>query len=773
MSEPLRHLPLPRLDPVNSRRTRRGGPRPSVPDPAAHARRLREELEQRLLSSREETGAFDPRLLLKLEVEGIQPQDLESIPGLRLVSQERRSIVVFFADEAGLSEFQRRLDQMARGRRPVRQEVLFAIRGVDGWTREDRRGTALRKEGFPPTGPFTADVELWPLENGAERQRMILSFLEWCGPRGIEVLDRVAQETVVLCRTRLTSAGLEAVLDHRDVRQVDLPPRYQLDLELLSLDLGSFPGIPAPEDGAPGVVVLDSGLTTNHPLLAPAIGDAQSFVPGLGAQDEHGHGTMVGALALYGSLEQGAASRILTPVLRLFSGRITDAGNEADSGLVERRLEEAVRYFTANYGCRVFNLSFGDARKPFEGGHVRGLAAVLDSLAWQYGVLFVVSAGNFLGTADSPEDWRSEYPRYLLDDGARLLDPAPGLNVLTVGSLARHEVPRMGRNFPDDPAYQAIARRDQPSPFTRSGPGPNGAIKPEVVEYGGNQYVELRTGRTTPRGLAELGELSLSREFAGGRLFSIDSGTSFAAPKVAHLAGRLLAPYPDASPDLLRALIVAHSHHPEAALDLLEHNEEAIYRLLGYGLPNAEAAILSSERKVTLIRGDRLGENQHHFYEIPLPDDFLRQPARRPRRITVALAHTPRVRRTRLEYRASRFQFKVVRRRSIEEVVSVFRRTPLEEQEAMITEAGIFRPTAQRRSKGTVQAASWDVGQVDSRWQDQRFFVVVTRTVPDWARDLSEQESYAIVVVLEDRSSEQVRYYTQLSQRLQVPRIRL
>lgn len=576
-----------------------------------------------------------------------------------------------------------------------------------------------------------------------------------------------------MCRARLTSAGLESILDHRDVRQVDLPPCYQLDFGLLSLDLGAFPEIPPPSDGAPGVVVLDSGLTTNHPLLAPAVGDAQSFVSGLGAEDEHGHGTHVGGLALYGDLEPWAAGRALTPVLRLFSGRISDAGNEADSGLVERHLEEAVRYFTTHYGCRVFNLSFGDARKPFEGGHVRGLAAVLDSLARRYRVLFVVSAGNFLGTEDSPGDWRAEYPGYLLEDGARLLDPAPGLNVLTVGSLAKHEVSRMGQRYPDDPAYHAIARRDQPSPFTRSGPGPNGAIKPEVVEYGGNQYVELRTGRATPRGLAELGELSFSREFAGGKLFAVNSGTSFAAPKIAHLAGRLLTQYPDASTDRLRALIVAHSRHPEATIELLRDDEEAIWRLLGYGLPAAEATLLSSERNVTLVREDRLGENQHHFYEIPLPDDFLRQPARRPRRITVALAHTPRVRRTRLEYRASRFQFKVVRRRSLDEVLSVFRRTPLEEQEAMIPEAGSFRPTAQKRSKGTVQAANWNVGQVDSRWQEQRFFLVVTRTVPDWARGLSEQEPYAVAVVLEDRSAEQVRYYTQIAQRLQVPRIRL
>lgn len=344
------------------------------------------------------------------------------------------------------------------------------------------------------------------------------------------------------------------------------------------------------------------------------------------------------------------------------------------------------------------------------------------------------------------------------------------------------------RSVPDDPRAHARklreeldrrveaareARRDQPSPFSRSGPGPNGAIKPDVTEYGGNMYVDLRTGKRDARGLNELGELGLSRGFAAGKLFCIDSGTSFAAPKVTHLAGRLLTEYPDASPDLLRALIVAHSSHPEAAVNLLGEDEQKIYRLLGYGQPDGEAAILSSERNVTILREDSLGENEHHFYEVPLPEDFLRKPTRRARRITVALAHTPLVRRTRLEYRAGSFQFRVVRHESLQEVVSVFRRTPPEKREEMIPEAGKFRPTVQGRSKGTVQAGTWDVRQIDSRWTKKSLFLVVTRTVPAWAQGLATQEPYAVVVVIQDRSAEQVRYYTQLSQRLRVPRIRL
>jgi hypothetical protein len=43
-------------------------------------------------------------------------------------------------------------------------------------------------------------------------------------------------------------------------------------------------------------------------------------------------------------------------------------------------------------------------------------------------------------------------------------------------------------------------------------------------------------------------------------LFSEISGTSFAAPYITHLAGRLLNNYPKASANLLRALLVNHAN---------------------------------------------------------------------------------------------------------------------------------------------------------------------------------------------------------------------
>ncbi|MDZ7640942.1 MAG: S8 family serine peptidase [Desulfurivibrio sp.] len=62
-----------------------------------------------------------------------------------------------------------------------------------------------------------------------------------------------------------------------------------------------------------------------------------------------------------------------------------------------------------------------------------------------------------------------------------------------------------------------------------------------------------------------MGELSTCRDLrhwspVGGGC----SGTSMAAPHVAHLAATLLIEYPDADADLIRALLVAHAAVPEA-----------------------------------------------------------------------------------------------------------------------------------------------------------------------------------------------------------------
>jgi len=759
------HLRLTRAEPVNPRRTRLGFGGGGAPaDPQRHGEALRDALDNTLERTVQEAG-FDPRRLLKLEVDGLDPEALKVIEGLAVVSQEDKTIVVLFATHEGQQEFRRRLDLLSRGQAPTHKEVLFAIKGVSEWSPDDRIGPAIRAEGLPSETKFVVDVELWPMERrGPDRQPMRTAFAEWCNAAGAELIDQLDQDPIVLYRVEVTRPTYDRLLQHRDVRLVDLPPRYQLSAGDLELDLdGLQPIADAPKDG-PVLAVLDSGVASNHPLLAPGMGDAQSFVPGLGAADEHGHGTAVAGLALYGDVAACAEAKSFVPRLRILSGRITDHTAEAKSKFVENHIAKAVAYFVEEYGCKVFNLSLGDRRKPYVGNHVRGLALTIDALSREYQILFVISAGNYEGgepVYPSPR-WKTDYPSYLLERAsARILDPAPALNALTVGALARYDTPRPAQRFPTDVAFQPAARRDQPSPFSRSGPGPGGALKPDVVAYGGNYGVNLRDSAEGRLSNALLGEPAPAHDFASrGRLLSDFVGTSFAAPHVAHIAARLLGEYPDASANLLRALIVAHATVPRAA-EALELKPEQLRRLVGYGQPQAERCIYSVEQCVSLIVEESIAENQHHFYELPLPEDFL-SPARRDRAITVALAHTPLVRTTRVDYRGSRMAFKVVRRKTLDAVTRVFQHTKKAERAPNIPEFRTASLGSQTRDKGTVQAATYAVKKMDDDARSQKLFVVVTRTVPTWAGGWVPEEPYALTVVLEDRSQTQVRYYQQL-----------
>ena len=615
---------------------------------------------------------------------------------------------------------------------------------------------------------YSLDVELWPLTNQQQRGQMVEQFDQWLTQNGITRLDRVLQPNLVLYRLSVNREQAGQLLRHRDARTVDLPPNYGLEQGLLQLDIQAIPQPPVPPENAPGVTILDSGVATGHPLLAPAFGDAQSFIPGVAETgDESGHGTHIAGIALYGDVEQCMQARTFIPTIRVFSGKILDHRNENNTGFVENHITQAVHYFRENYNCRIFNLSFGNRRKPYLGAHVSGLAVTLDSLARDEGVLFVVSSGNFEGVNDVPNDWLRDYPEYLFSEEARLIDPAPALNVLTVGSIARWDRTFASQRYQNDPSEIPIARHDQPSPFTRSGPSVNNTIKPDLVAYGGNQAINTRAGgRIIDRGL---GELSLHKDYITGRPWGERSGTSFAAPHVAHLATRLSNELPDAHSNLIRALLVAHASHPGACKTLFAEDDAKLKRVCGYGQVQEDALFRSAEDQVTLYATDSVADKRHHFYEVPIPADFY-SPGRRKRELTVALAYSPAVRTTRIDYKASKISFKVVEAESLDSVVASFNAATAEDDYQGIKEFLVAnRSLSEReRSTGTVQASTWIIKSISETRRQRRLFVVVTRNDPPWGEGMSAGlEGYSLVICLRDQEAQNARLYTQIQVQLQ------
>ena len=124
-------------------------------------------------------------------------------------------------------------------------------------------------------------------------------------------------------------------------------------------------------------------------------------------------------------------------------------------------------------------------------------------------------------------------------------------------------------------------------------------------------------------------------------------GTSFAAPKVAHIAAQLQNIFPATSPLLYRTLIVQSARWPAWAETVAD--KDKVLRLIGYGLPSLERASSNSESRVTLITADAetLPSKQFHLYTIRIPEE-LRSAALEARiRIDVTLAYTALPRRTR------------------------------------------------------------------------------------------------------------------------------
>jgi hypothetical protein len=584
-------------------------------------------------------------------------------------------------------------------------------------------------------------------------------------------------------RLEVNASQADAIFELREVRIVDLPPRTGISYNQLNIDSQLLPArLPTPAADAARICILDSGISSNHPLLASSIAEGTSFVHGQSEVDDVGHGTAVAGIALYGDVEACAASNYWKPELWLFSGKIlrydSIAGEAVfDEKTIEKTLEEAVAYFAGQLSCRIFNLSIGNLNSPYDSKHIRGMAYVLDRLAREYDVLFVVSAGNFSGSSNPSvprASWREEYPDYLLMPETIIIDPAPALNVLTVGSIARHDAHFNEQRHPEIHAL-AAATEHQPSPFTRHGPSVKGALKPDLVAVGGNLASPMRSeGQQWRNDSRGMGVLTCNHAFIGSTLLKEISGTSFAAPYVTHLAGRLLNQYPGASANLLRALLVNHadlSMECETAFDatLCKQYRKAKRRELprevaGYGSIDSDTLFRSSEFAVVLMCEDRIKDNAHQFYELPLPSDFLRS-QRATRELRVTMAFTPPIRTTRLDYAATKIIFRLVKGKSLEEIQRHFNHYVQEDTETRNDDAAPNRGvSAQVRDKGTVQSSVWRFRQLK---QHEKWFVVVTRQDKDWGAQLCiEAEPYALVVTVTDRENEKAQLYTQIETRL-------
>jgi hypothetical protein len=191
-----------------------------------------------------------------------------------------------------------------------------------------------------------------------------------------------------------------------------------------------------------------------------------------------------------------------------------------------------------------------------------------------------------------------------------------------------------------------------PSAFSRSGFGIWDEVKPEVVEIGGD--FAFAPGNAGPPTIETATAVELLRTTGdGGPTVARDGvGTSYAAPKVTHLAARLQRQFPTGAALLYRALIVHSARWPEWAIHEA-WDADSVLRLIGYGLPSIDRATENAPNRITFITPQSVSiRNQElHLYRVAVPSELRTSAEDIPTRMDVTLSYSSEPRRTRASRR--------------------------------------------------------------------------------------------------------------------------
>ncbi len=387
-----------------------------------------------------------------------------------------------------------------------------------------------------------------------------------------------------------------------------------------NLDVTIFP----PDDNAPIVAVVDSGIQEAHKYIEPAVlgDDSKCYVKGKTSVFDEvsngGHGTRVAGAILYPFGIPRTGTYKLPCFIR--NARVLNENNEhsvQSSIFPPLMIKSVINAFTKepDKKTKIFNHSIAEI-SSCEIKHMSPWAAEIDMQSYENDVLFIQAAGNISdNTIKNYYNEGVQYPKYLFEEHSRIANPAQSLQVLTVGSITYS-------NYETEDTL-SIGRENEPSAFSRSGAGIWDSVKPDVVEYGGT-WVKNKKGEdvqlTTPPEVCP----ELLRTSPEGPAFSRDAiGTSFSTPKVTYIAAEIQKLFPDAPALLYRALIAQSARWPISVNGKFE-NVRNILRHVGYGLPNVIRATRNDDYRITLVTVDSLylSEGQAHIYKIPIPEEL-------------------------------------------------------------------------------------------------------------------------------------------------------
>ena len=747
-------------------------------NPHRHGQKLAAELASTVASTQaiRVIEGVDPALVFRIRTASRLTIEQWQSRGLELLSEGGDWDYVVLSPGADTPRLTAELARYARA--PDRDKAKAAlssffglIESIEPYGPEDRLADDVAKALDGQPGPV--DILIWAAPDDAEggrRMDPVTAAIEAQGGN-ITASDRRARSLVIRAVLDGPTARLLANIPVVElIRPPLLPyvnPSDWRDIRVDELESEHRGGVP--------IGVLDDAIAAGHPLLRTLVSASRSFPAGHAWQQPGDHGTMVAGLALYGDFE--TALRDGQP--------FRSAGSVVQGRVIEPRptqphlhqfpeeqpehltVEEAIIALNDDYGVRVFVLCVTEIH-PYSGPRVSLLTERLDDLIRERNLIVVVPTGNHSADATTGQMSNGahvlhDYPGYALDETGRVSEPATAALGLTVGSIARSAGPA---NLSGETriGHVAVAPVDGLSPFSRSGPGAHKGMKPDLVHYGGNLVLRPDGGIASPE--SGTGVVSLVVD-GGGRLFGAGSGTSYAAPRVARIAADVLDAYPNASGNLVRALIGLSASVPEPVADAFADD---LCRVAGQGLPVGARASASTGLRTVLMGDFSMATDTVAIHPLPIPTAF--QSVTAARSIRIALAFDPPVRRTRREYLAGEMKFDLLRASTIQQVQTWYRnqgggvtaKLPGQRQRPKLEPGSETSANSTLIVRGIRRQHAFDPQDGDT------YYLAVTHAGRPWA--IAGEQTYALAVAFEEEERQNIDLYAELQQRVR-PRVRI
>lgn len=279
------HLGLRRLEGELARRKRRGFPSGPKRIHTEHGNKLVLEAVAIIEGNAAKADAGpDPSIILKVSTSGFVDEVALNGMDLEVLSQnidhEDNETVIVHSPDPKLSSLLQRVESYAgpipkNQKNPVNASVFAAIEAIAEVMPEDRIGPAIRDEGYHTLADFLLeeeyllDVELWdPADDFAMIH--IDRLREKVELRGGALLSQYHGGGIFVARVRADGDSVKAVLSMKEVAVVDLPPQADLaPPRVTDWDIGDFEDVQPPHNSATCIGIVDSGITSAHPLLAP------------------------------------------------------------------------------------------------------------------------------------------------------------------------------------------------------------------------------------------------------------------------------------------------------------------------------------------------------------------------------------------------------------------------------------------------------------------------------------------------------------------------